>query len=465
MSKPIQIAVVGHTNVGKTSLLRTLTRKVSFGEVSEQPGTTRHPQSVDFRIDGVSVIRYWDTPGMEDSASLHHFLQEFWRTDDSAAGWIRAFLKGPEASKSFEQEAKVLRKMIDVDAAIYVIDCRADILPKYKYEIQILSACAKPILPILNFVRSADSQEAKWQELLAVNHLHVMVRFDAVAPFVGSERKLYDYLSLVLEDHHEQFTLVTKDIELQASERRVASCRLLADLMVSIAAMRRRIDQADLAGDQKKTVFVQAFKRDLVTLVRTCIVDLLEVHAFRKDDAEFAIPSWESGRWESDVLNPDVLLNDGKRTGAGALVGGAVGFAVDLLLAGTSLGAASAIGATIGGVVSAGWGQVLHKVSNIFRGNKDLTLDDKALIDLICNMVRLVKAIEIRGHASMDKVEASSDPTPEAMTRIREVAEALKTARSDPKWERRIGNPRPNIKKREKLVRLIEGHLIGILRI
>ena len=34
MTKPLKLAVVGHTNVGKTSLLRTLTRDVGFGEVS-----------------------------------------------------------------------------------------------------------------------------------------------------------------------------------------------------------------------------------------------------------------------------------------------------------------------------------------------------------------------------------------------------------------------------------------------
>ena len=42
MTKPLTLAVVGHTNVGKTSLLRTLTRDVGFGEVSHRPSTTRH---------------------------------------------------------------------------------------------------------------------------------------------------------------------------------------------------------------------------------------------------------------------------------------------------------------------------------------------------------------------------------------------------------------------------------------
>ena len=41
----LRIAVVGHTNTGKTSLLRTLTRDVGFGEVSSRPATTRHVEA------------------------------------------------------------------------------------------------------------------------------------------------------------------------------------------------------------------------------------------------------------------------------------------------------------------------------------------------------------------------------------------------------------------------------------
>ncbi|HEX5738724.1 MAG TPA: GTPase domain-containing protein, partial [Hydrogenophaga sp.] len=48
----VHIAVVGHTNAGKTSLLRTLTRQVRFGEVSERPGTTRHVEAIGLQVDG-----------------------------------------------------------------------------------------------------------------------------------------------------------------------------------------------------------------------------------------------------------------------------------------------------------------------------------------------------------------------------------------------------------------------------
>ena len=50
MTEPLRIAIVGHTNAGKTSLLRTLTRQVDFGKVSDRPGTTRHAEAIDLRL-------------------------------------------------------------------------------------------------------------------------------------------------------------------------------------------------------------------------------------------------------------------------------------------------------------------------------------------------------------------------------------------------------------------------------
>ncbi|KAG1243209.1 hypothetical protein G6F65_022555 [Rhizopus arrhizus] len=52
----IKIAVVGHTNTGKTSLLRTLTRDTAFGEVADSPGTTRHVEGARLRLEGRAVL-------------------------------------------------------------------------------------------------------------------------------------------------------------------------------------------------------------------------------------------------------------------------------------------------------------------------------------------------------------------------------------------------------------------------
>ena len=56
MTEALKLAVVGHTNVGKTSLLRTLTRDAGFGEVSHRPSTTRHVEGARLSVDGEALL-------------------------------------------------------------------------------------------------------------------------------------------------------------------------------------------------------------------------------------------------------------------------------------------------------------------------------------------------------------------------------------------------------------------------
>ena len=92
----LKIAVVGHTNTGKTSLLRTLTQDITFGEVSDRPGTTRHVEATALLVGGAPLVELYDTPGLEDSIGLLEHLDE--RRTDRRTDWvdvIREFLDEP----------------------------------------------------------------------------------------------------------------------------------------------------------------------------------------------------------------------------------------------------------------------------------------------------------------------------------------------------------------------------------
>ena len=66
-NQTLSLAVVGHTNTGKTSLLRTLLRDSGFGEVKNAPSTTRHVEEAAI-TDGADTLLYlYDTPGLEDA--------------------------------------------------------------------------------------------------------------------------------------------------------------------------------------------------------------------------------------------------------------------------------------------------------------------------------------------------------------------------------------------------------------
>ena len=72
----LTLAVVGHTNTGKTSLLRTLTRDAAFGQVSNSPGTTRHVEGARLTVDDEALVELFDTPGLEDSMALLDFMDQ-----------------------------------------------------------------------------------------------------------------------------------------------------------------------------------------------------------------------------------------------------------------------------------------------------------------------------------------------------------------------------------------------------
>ena len=129
----LSIAVVGHTNAGKTSLLRTLTRNKRFGEVSPRNATTKYVSKTSVKIAGEPRLNLFDTPGFEDSNAFRQYIRQF-EGNGSRKAALEAFLLSPEANGIYEQQAKVVRTLLDkIDVVFYVIDCTEEPLPKYLF--------------------------------------------------------------------------------------------------------------------------------------------------------------------------------------------------------------------------------------------------------------------------------------------------------------------------------------------
>ena len=75
-NEALNIAVVGHTNTGKTSLLRTLLRDEAFGEVKNAPATTRHVEVAEISNRDEVLLRLFDTPGLEDAGGVLDWLEQ-----------------------------------------------------------------------------------------------------------------------------------------------------------------------------------------------------------------------------------------------------------------------------------------------------------------------------------------------------------------------------------------------------
>jgi hypothetical protein len=454
MKEALAIAVVGHTNAGKTSLLRTLTRRQSFGEVSDRPGTTRHVEAIELRVQGQPALRFFDTPGLEDSVALWDYLQTAVQGADRPDR-VRAFLQGPEARASFEQEAKVLRQMLEVDAAFYVIDSREPVLPKHRAEIEILNSCARPVMPVLNFVRDPASRLDAWQAVLAAAGLHAQVRFDAVAPFIGAEQHLYQDLATLLPAQRARLQAVGRHLLDEAAQRRRASARSIADLLVRLAALRREIADEVHADPARRRQAEHDFQQLALGFVRAGADALLQIHGFRGDDAALAQLPWQDGRWDSDLFHPETLREAGKRLGMGAAVGAGIGLVADAAVGGLSLGAGAALGGAIGSVISQGWRQVGGKLMNQIMGVRELTLDNALLFLVALQMVGLARALDQRGHAALATLVAGLEQDPALDAPLKRVVQAVQRARSHADWERAASSST----RRQRLVEEVGGLL------
>ena len=429
MSAPLKLALVGHTNVGKTSLLRTLTRDVSFGEVSHRPSTTRHVEGARLSVDGEPLLELYDTPGLEDAIALLDHLERIERPGERLDGPARTarFLEGSEARQRFEQEAKVLRQLLASDAGLYVIDAREPVLAKYKDELAVLAGCGKPLLPVLNFVAQPGHGEERWREALARLGLHALVRFDSVAPPIDGERRLYESLALLLEQSRAKLQRLIEDHEAQAAARLSEGNRLIAELLVDVAACRR--------GVAAQPELERGAIRDLHDAVRAreqrCVEALLRLYGFRAQDAATADLPLLDGRWGDDLFNPETLKQLGVKIGGGMAAGAAAGAGVDLMVGGITLGAAALLGAIAGG----GAQTARHYGSRLLgklKGQRELTVDDAVLRLLALRQRQLLAALAVRGHAAMDAIRL--DAADDKAWREGRLPEALQRCRAHPDW-------------------------------
>ena len=429
MSNPLKLAVVGHTNVGKTSLLRTLTRDAGFGEVSHRPSTTRHVEGARLSVDGEALLELYDTPGLEDAIALLDYLERLDRPGERLDGPARVirFLDGSEARQRFEQEAKVLRQLLASDAGLYVIDAREPVLAKYRDELTVLNMCGRPLLPVLNFVAGNDHREDEWRQALARQGLHALASFDSIVPPLDGERRLYDSLALLQEKARPQLQRLIDDHQAQRQARRHAGARLIAELLLDCAACRRSV--------ATEPALEQAAIRELREAVRQreqrCVEALLRLYAFRKDDAKATDLPLLDGRWGDDLFNPETLKQLGINIGGGMAAGAATGVGIDLLVGGVTLGAAAALGALLGGGAQTlrGYGA---RLKGKLKGQRELSVDDAVLRLLALRQQLLLQALEARGHAAVTTIKLAN-PQDDSW-RQGKLPDALHKARAHPEW-------------------------------
>ena len=145
----VSLSLVSHTNIGKTTLARTLLG-VDVGEVRDAPHVTEFSDEHDLICTPEGdCLRLWDTPGFGDSARLAQRL----RASTNPLGWLLSQVWDRWRDRPFWASQQAMRHVqAHSDVVLYLVNA-AESPAAAAYvaaEMELLAWLGKPVLVLLN---------------------------------------------------------------------------------------------------------------------------------------------------------------------------------------------------------------------------------------------------------------------------------------------------------------------------
>lgn len=384
----VQLGIVAHTNVGKTTLVRTLLKR-DIGEVADRPHVTESAERHTLLDTAQGDVLYlWDTPGFGDSARLLKRL----RASGNPLGWLQTQVWDRLTDRPFFCSQQAVRNARDEsDVVLYLVNAAEDpsAAAYVEAELQILQWVGKPVLLLLNQAgppRGAEAdaaEEARWSRSLALHLAESgVITLDAFARcWVQEERLLRAAGALLTGEKQAEMERLRAAWRARNLETFRASMQVLAAGLASIAVDREvvpeKLDAGALAQRLKQWVVrardgggvdpaVEAAMASLVKRVdertRADTDRLIALHGLT-GRAQQRILARAAGQFE--VAMPADVAGTGLV--GGVLTGAAGGLAADLSTGGLTLGAGMLIGAILGALGAGG----AARAYNILQGQED----------------------------------------------------------------------------------------------
>ncbi len=378
----ISIALLSHTNVGKTTLARTLLRR-DIGAVMDRAHVTEVAEShVLMRSDAGDELVLWDTPGFGDSVRLHKRLA----ASGQPLGWFLSQVWDRFADRAFWCGQQAMRAARDsADVILYVANATEDPAAGYvEPELQILDWLGKPTLVLLNQVGTqADAAQERslleqWAAMLRARDprgRHVVLTFDAFARCWLQEHTLLEAIAgcLAGDSATQAFSGIAaawRERDLDALRR---SAEVIARQLATMARDEMHIPAASLLEKMGRALQAGADAGVSVAeqQARTAMLERLDA-SVRESTAALVALHGLAGSASAEILRQlDAAFAtnhapDADKAGLwGGLVSGALGgLAADVASGGLTFGA----GAVLGGIAGAFGARKLTQRFNEERG-------------------------------------------------------------------------------------------------
>lgn len=421
----IQLALISHTNNGKTTLARTLLG-ADVGEVRDAAHVTVFAESHTLMStqQGDRLV-LWDTPGFGDSVRLMKRLA----LSGNPIGWFLREVLDRYRDRPFWLSQQALRAARDeADVVLYLVNSAenpqdAGYLPA---EMRILEWLGKPVLVLLNQMgppRPAAEEEAeqkRWKEhMVEYGVVREVLPLDAFARCWIHERVFYDAVgALVAPAKQEAYGRLFSQWEENNARRFRQSMAVTAQALVDAARDRQVVD-APVKGVIASALKIVGYgkgedrkrqERAMNTLISrlNLAIGQTTVHllALHKLDASEA-PKINARVSKNFVVKAPVEKAQAALLGA-ILSGAATGLSADLAAGGLTLGTGALLGGVIGALAFSGaaWG------FNVGTDRKlpSITLSDDFLRTLLVSSVLRYLAVAHFGRGRGNFVEGEAPP-------------------------------------------------------
>jgi len=392
----VTLSLISHTNVGKTTLARTLLRR-DVGEVLDQAHVTQISESHELIRTDRERLRLWDTPGFGDTARLMRRL----RREHDPIGWFlhqvwdrvmdQPLWCSQEAARNIKEEADVVLYLVNAaeepEQAGYIA-----------MELDLLTWIDRPVLLLLNQVGGdADGLRSRWREYVQPwSVVRDVQSLDAFTRGWPQEQQLLERVVDLLDDPQRAAMA-----ELARAWRRRnlgvfhACCDWMAGYLARAAAQREVFSTLN-----KKTAMSKLNER-LDGATRELMDRMIAEHGLYGGSAERI-----EQRMQDFIVRGAVPITPKSGAIAGAVVSGALGgLAADVLAGGLTLGG----GLIAGGILGALGGSALARGYRLVGGRDDPSVQwSPDFLDQLCRQV-LVRYLAVahfgRGRGAFHEVE------------------------------------------------------------
>jgi len=383
-SQRVALALVSHTNVGKTTLARTLLGR-DVGTVRDAAHVTEAAERFPLidTADG-DALELWDTPGFGDSVRLARRLAQ----RGNPLGWFLTEVWDRFRDRPFWSTQQAVRAVLDhADVVLYLVNA-AELPQEAGYvvpEMQVLDAIGKPVLVLLNQMgppKPAPEEAAQvqaWRAHLAVSpRVRGVLALDAFARCWVQELLLFDAVASVLpEEKQPAFARLSAAWRARREETFAHSMQVLAQRLARAAADRAQVADAGLRGRLRelgaalglgreadatpKKAAMAALAERLDADIRAGTDRLIELHGLGGQAREEILTRL------ADHYAVRERVSEGKAAVlGGALTGALAGLKADIATGGLTFGGGLLLGGVLGALGAAG----LARGVNVVRGTE-----------------------------------------------------------------------------------------------